>query len=135
MKVVNEPTAAAVAFGIDKTESADDRNCIIIDLGGGTFDVTVLCMDGGIMEVKSTNGDTHLGGADFDQEIVEACKEGFKQEFGHDITKNARAMRRLKTEAENAKKVLTNALSVDIIIDCLAEGEDLNFTLSRVKFE
>lgn len=73
MRIVNEPTAAAIAYGVDKHEKADDRLTLIVDLGGGTFDTTLLCMDSGMLEVKSTNGDTHLGGADFDQELVEYC--------------------------------------------------------------
>ena len=96
LRIVNEPTAAALAYGVDK-DGASDRMTLIIDLGGGTFDVTILCMDSGVLEVKATNGDTHLGGEDFDHEVVMFCVEQFKKEMSIDCKDDAKAMRRLKS--------------------------------------
>ena len=110
LRVVNEPTAAALAYDIDKHENAADRQTLVIDSGGGTFDVTCLCMDHGMLEVKSTNTDTRLGGADFDEELVDFCCQQFEDETGIDCRGDVKAMRRLKTECEKMKIVLSAAL-------------------------
>jgi len=134
LRIVNEPTAAALAYGVDK-DGASDRMTLIIDLGGGTFDVTILCMDSGVLEVKATNGDTHLGGEDFDHEVVMFCVEQFKKEMSIDCKDDAKAMRRLKSEVEKNKKVLSSAMSAEINLDALKDGEDFSYNMTRSKFE
>lgn len=134
MRIINEPTAAAIAYGLDK-KGASERNVLIFDLGGGTFDVSLLTIDDGIFEVKATNGDTHLGGEDFDNRVVDFCIEDFKKKTGIDIKGNDRALRRLRTQCEKAKRILSAALSAPIECDALAEGEDYNTNISRAKFE
>ena len=131
LTVANEPTAAALAYGIDKIEGAEDRLTLIIDLGGRTFDTTLLCMDSGILEVKSTNGDKHLGGADFDQELVDFCCQQFENETGIDCRKDVKAMRRLKTECEKTKICLSAYLEVELACDALKDGEDFQFIFTR----
>lgn len=134
LRIINEPTAAAIAYGLDK-KSQQERNVLIFDLGGGTFDVSLLTIDDGIFEVKATNGDTHLGGEDFDNRLVDFCIEDFKKKTGVDIHGNDRALRRLRTQCEKAKRILSAALSAPIECDALAEGEDYNTNISRAKFE
>ena len=134
LRIINEPTAAAIAYGLDK-KSSQERNVLIFDLGGGTFDVSLLTIEEGIFEVKATNGHTHLGGEDFDNRIVEFCCADFKKKTGIDIKGNARAIRRLRTQCEKAKRILSAAHTAPIECETLAEGEDYNTTLSRAKFE
>merc|ERR1711967_213805 len=106
LRIINEPTAAAIAYGLDR-QSATEKNILIFDLGGGTFDVSVLAIEEGIFEVKATNGHTHLGGEDFDNKLLEFCCADFKKKSGLDIKSNKRAMRRLRTQCEKAKRILS----------------------------
>jgi len=108
LRIINEPTAAAIAYGLDR-KGKGERNVLIFDLGGGTFDVSLLTIDDGIFEVKATAGDTHLGGEDFDNRMVEWCAAEFLKKNGIDIRSNARAMRRLRTECEKAKRILSSS--------------------------
>merc|ERR1711990_1236965 len=133
-RIINEPTAAAIAYGLDKKDQGE-RNVLIFDLGGGTFDVSLLAIEEGIFEVKATNGHTHLGGEDFDNKLVDFCLTDFKKKSGIDITKNARALRRLRTQCEKAKRILSSAHQAPIECETLAEGEDYNTNISRAKFE
>lgn len=121
MRIINEPTAAAIAYGLDK-KGAGEKNVLIFDLGGGTFDVSLLTLDDGVFEVKATAGDTHLGGEDFDNKIVEYCAADFMRRKGIDIRKNPRAMRRLRTQAEKAKRILSSSAQTTIEVDSLAES-------------
>merc|ERR1712110_1030923 len=133
-RIINEPTAAAIAYGLDKKDQGE-RNVLIFDLGGGTFDVSLLSIDDGIFEVKATNGHTHLGGEDFDNVLVDFCIVQFKKQTGIDITGNARAMRRLRTQCEKTKRILSAAHQSEVYCETLAEGEDFNVNISRAKFE
>ena len=108
LRIINEPTAAAIAYGLDKKEQGE-KNVLIFDLGGGTFDVSLLTIEEGIFEVKATNGHTHLGGEDFDNRLVEYCTSEFKKKSGFDISNNPRALRRLRTQCEKAKRILSSA--------------------------
>jgi len=108
LRIINEPTAAAIAYGLDK-KGEGERNVLIFDLGGGTFDVSILSIEDGIFEVKATAGDTHLGGEDFDNKLVEYCSADFLKKSGVDIRNNHRAMRRLRTQCERAKRILSSA--------------------------
>merc|ERR1719333_561498 len=132
--IINEPTAAAIAYGLDK-QGKGERNVLIFDLGGGTFDVSLLTIDDGIFEVKATNGHTHLGGEDFDNVLVDFCIAAFKKQTGIDIKGNARAMRRLRTQCEKTKRILSSAHTSEIYCETLAEGEDFSTNISRAKFE
>lgn len=134
-RIINEPTAAAIAYGLDKKGDKGEKNVLIFDLGGGTFDVSLLSIEDGIFEVKATNGHTHLGGEDFDNRLVEFCMTQFKKKTGHDIMGNARAMRRLRTQCEKAKRILSSAHQAEIECETLYEGEDFSTTISRAKFE
>ena len=134
MRIINEPTAAAIAYGLDK-KVGQERNVLIYDLGGGTFDVSVLTIEDGIFEVKSTNGDTHLGGEDFDQNMVKYFVQEFKKKHKKDILGNKRAVRRLRTACERAKRTLSSSTQASIEIDSLFEGIDLYTTITRAKFE
>jgi len=135
MRIINEPTAAALAYGLDKNLKGE-RNVLIFDLGGGTFDVSVLQIDeGSIFEVKSTAGDTHLGGEDFDNRLVSHLSEEFKRKFKKDVKSNARALRRLRTAAERAKRTLSSSSEAAIEIDALMEGIDFYTRVSRARFE
>jgi len=134
LRIVNEPTAAAIAYGLDK-KSKGERNVLIFDLGGGTFDVSLLTLDEGIFEVKATAGDTHLGGEDFDNKLVEHCASFFKKTKGIDLRGDNRAMRRLRTQCESAKRILSSSTQTTIEIDALKDGEDLSMTITRAKFE
>lgn len=133
-RIINEPTAAAIAYGLDK-RGKGEKNVLIFDLGGGTFDVSLLTIEDGIFEVKATAGDTHLGGEDFDNKIVEYCAADFLKKTGIDIRSNPRAMRRLRTQAERAKRILSSSTQTTIEVDSLAETNDYNMTLTRAKFE
>jgi len=133
-RIINEPTAAAIAYGLDK-KGDGERNVLIFDLGGGTFDVSLLTIEDGIFEVKATNGDTHLGGEDFDNRIVDFCIADFKKKSGIDIKGNARALRRLRTQCEKAKRILSSAHQAEVECETLADGEDYTTNISRAKFE
>lgn len=135
MRIINEPTAAAIAYGLDK-KSEGEKNVLIFDLGGGTFDVSLLTIEDGIFEVKATAGDTHLGGEDFDNRLVDFCVQDFKRKNrGKDISGNHRALRRLRTQCERAKRTLSSSTQSTIEIDSLFEGIDYSSTLSRARFE
>merc|ERR1712100_205485 len=133
LRIINEPTAAAIAYGLDK--KGDERNVLIFDLGGGTFDVSLLTIEEGIFEVKATAGDTHLGGEDFDNRMVDYFKQEFRKKNKKDISDNARALRRLRTACERAKRTLSTTASTNIEIDSLYEGVDFHTTLTRARFE
>merc|ERR1711934_1025849 len=134
LRIINEPTAAAIAYGLDK-KSAGETNVLIFDLGGGTFDVSLLTIDDGIFEVKATAGDTHLGGEDFDNRLVNHFTQEFKRKHKKDMTGNPRAMRRLRTACERAKRQLSSAASANIEIDSLFEGVDFYSSITRARFE
>jgi heat shock protein 1/8 len=134
LRIINEPTAAAIAYGLDK-KGAGERHVLIFDLGGGTFDVSLLTIDDGVFEVKATAGDTHLGGEDFDNKLVEYCAADFLKKKSVDIRSNPRAMRRLRTQAEKAKRILSSSAQTTIEVDSLAESEDFSLTITRAKFE
>ena len=132
LRIINEPTAAAIAYGLDKKE---EQNVLIFDLGGGTFDVSILTIEEGIFEVKATAGDTHLGGEDFDNRIVEYCIQEIKRKFKKDIRNNERGLRRLRSACERAKRSLSSSMQSFIEIDSLIDGMDYNTTITRAKFE
>ena len=135
LRIINEPTAAAIAYGLDK-QSGDERNVLIFDLGGGTFDVSLLSIEDGIFEVKATAGDTHLGGEDFDNRLVNHFVNEFKRKNrGQDPTSNARALRRLRTACERAKRTLSSSHQASIEIDSFFEGVDFFTSISRARFE
>lgn len=135
LRIVNEPTAAALAYGLDKNLKGE-KNVLIFDLGGGTFDVSVLSIDEGSMfEVRSTAGDTHLGGEDFDNRIVSHFIQEFKRKYGKDISQNSRAVRRLRTACERAKRTLSNSSEASLEIDALYDGIDFYSKLTRARFE
>jgi len=133
LRIINEPTAAALCYGLDSKDK--NRKVLIFDLGGGTFDVTVLSIDDGIFEVKATGGDTHLGGEDFDNLVVDHFVKEFSMKHKKDLMGNARALRRLRTACEKAKRTLSNSTTASIEIDSLYEGIDFYTTLTRAKFE
>eukprot|EP00243_Klebsormidium_subtile_P008580 TRINITY_DN409_c0_g3_i1.p1 TRINITY_DN409_c0_g3~~TRINITY_DN409_c0_g3_i1.p1 ORF type:complete len:655 (+),score=245.13 TRINITY_DN409_c0_g3_i1:193-2157(+) len=136
MRIINEPTAAAIAYGLDKKASSQgEKNVMIFDLGGGTFDVSLLTIEEGIFEVKSTSGDTHLGGEDFDNRMVNHFVQEFKRKYKKDISGNARALRRLRTSCERAKRTLSSTAQTTIEIDSLFEGIDFYSTITRARFE
>lgn len=134
LRIINQPTAAAIAYGLDKQKSGE-INVLIFDLGGGTFDVSLLTLDAGVFEVKATAGDTHLGGEDFDNKIVDYCAAQFLKKYGIDIRQNARAVRRLRTQCEKAKRILSSSAQTSIQVDSLAESQDFSMTITRAKFE
>ena len=134
LRIINEPTAAAIAYGLNNS-STTEKNVLIFDLGGGTFDVSLLSIDDGIFEVKATAGDTHLGGEDFDSRLVNYFIQEFKRKHKKDISKNNRALRRLRTACEKAKRTLSSTSSANIEIDSLFEGIDFYTSLTRAKFE
>ena len=135
MRIINEPTAAAIAYGLEHSGSKGEKNVLIYDLGGGTFDVTLLSIDDGIFEVKSTAGDTHLGGEDFDRRMIEYCIQDFKRKHKHDLSQNKKAIRRLQCACETAKKTLSSSTVGNIEIDSLYEGIDYITSITRAKFE
>ena len=134
LRIINEPTAAAIAYGLDKV-TENERHVLIFDLGGGTFDVSLLTMEQGLFEVKATAGDTHLGGEDFDNRLVEYCSAQFLKTNGIDIRQDGRAMRRLRTACENAKRMLSTTNQTSIEVDSLKNGEDFSLQITRAKFE
>jgi L1 cell adhesion molecule like protein len=144
LRIINEPTAAAIAYGLDKKGKGDsdststnkgERNILIFDLGGGTFDVSLLTIDDGIFEVKATAGDTHLGGEDFDNRMVSWCVQEFKRKHKKDPSGNNRALRRLRTACERAKRTLSSSSETTIEVDALFDGVDFNARITRAKFE
>jgi len=134
LRIINEPTAAAIAYGLDK-KSEGEKNVLIFDLGGGTFDVSLLTIEEGIFEVKATAGDTHLGGEDFDNRLVNHFVQEFKRKNKKDISPNARAVRRLRTACERAKRTLSSAAQTSIEIDSLFDGIDFYTSITRARFE
>jgi L1 cell adhesion molecule like protein len=138
LRIINEPTAAAIAYGLNKaTQSKGEKNVLIFDLGGGTFDVSLLTLDEGVFEVKATAGDTHLGGEDFDNRLVDYCVQEFKKKYKHaaDVTQNARALRRLRTACERAKRALSSGVQATVEVDSLIDGIDFNLSINRARFE
>jgi heat shock protein 1/8 len=135
LRIINEPTAAAISYGLEKVKSSGEINVLIFDLGGGTFDVSLLTIEDAVFEVKATAGDTHLGGEDFDQRLMEHfCKE-FRMKHKKDLTSSDRALRRLRTACERAKCSLSSQTQATVEIDSLFEGVDFSSTISRAKFE
>ena len=134
LRIINEPTAAAIAYGLDK-KVGGERNVLIFDLGGGTFDVSILTIEDGIFEVKSTAGDTHLGGEDFDNRMVNFFVQEFKRKHKKDLSTNKRALRRLRTACERAKRTLSSSSQASIEIDSLMEGIDFYTSITRARFE
>ena len=134
LRVINEPTAAAIAYGLDK-KGDEENNILIFDLGGGTFDVSLLSIEDGIFEVKATAGDTHLGGEDFDNLLVNHFKSEFKRKNNVDISDNKKSIRRLKTACERAKRTLSSGSTASIELDSLYDGIDLFSSITRAKFE
>jgi len=135
LRIINEPTAAAIAYGLDKKKGAAECNVLIFDLGGGTFDVSILTIEEGIFEVKSTAGDTHLGGEDFDNRMVDHFIQEFKRKHKKDMKGNKRALRRLRTACERAKRTLSASAQANIEIDSLFEGIDFYTSITRARFE
>merc|ERR1712202_75835 len=136
LRIINEPTAAAIAYGLDKNKgNGKEKNVLIFDLGDGTFDVSILSIDDGIFEVKSTAGDTHLGGKDFDNRMVEHFVKEFQRKHKKNITGNKRALRRLRTACERAKRTLSASAQANIEIDSLFEGIDYYTSITRARFE
>ena len=133
LRIINEPTAAAIAYGLDK--KGGEKNVLIFDLGGGTFDVSLLTIDDGIFEVKATAGDTHLGGEDFDNRLVDFFTQEFKRKHRKDMKGNPRALRRLRSACERAKRTLSSGTQAHLEIDSLFEGVDFHSTLTRARFE
>ena len=134
LRIINEPTAAAIAYGLDK-KVGSERNVLIFDLGGGTFDVSILTIEDGIFEVKSTAGDTHLGGEDFDNRMVNHFIQEFKRKHKKDLSDNKRAVRRLRTACERAKRTLSSSAQASLEIDSLYEGIDFYTSITRARFE
>ena len=132
-RVINEPTAAAIAYGLDKQDR--EENILVFDLGGGTFDVTLLSIDNGVFEVRATSGNTHLGGEDFDQRLMEFCMSQFKRQSNIDIKDDKRAVQRLRKQCELAKRTLSTQTSATIDCEALSQGVDFTTTISRAKFE
>jgi heat shock protein 5 len=132
-RIINEPTAAAIAYGLDKKGS--EENVLVFDLGGGTFDVTLLTIDNGVFEVLATNGDTHLGGEDFDQRVMTYLARMFKKSTGKDIKDNKQAIQKLRKEVERVKRLLSTQHQARAEVDSLHDGEDLSETITRARFE
>ena len=133
LRIINEPTAAAIAYGLDKKDK--ERNILVFDLGGGTFDVSLLTIDSGVFEVIATNGDTHLGGEDFDNRILDFLQKKIKNAHGKDVSKSKSALQKLKTEIEKAKRSLSSSYQATIEIDDLLDGFDFKEDVTRSKFE
>jgi len=133
MRIINEPTAAAIAYGLDKDE--EEKNILVFDLGGGTFDVSLLTIEGGIFEVVSTNGNTHLGGEDFDQRVMEYFLKIYEKKTGNNARTNDRSVQKLRREVEKAKRTLSSAHTAKVEIESFFDGMDFSETLTRAKFE
>merc|ERR1719198_108221 len=132
LRIINEPTAAAIAYGLDKKA---EKNILVYDLGGGTFDVSLLTIDNGVFEVVATNGDTHLGGEDFDQRVMEYMMKIFKRKHKKDMSKDKRSIQKLRREVERAKRSLSSTAAARIEIEALFDGTDFSETLTRARFE
>mmetsp|Transcript_60627 Transcript_60627/g.153720 ORF Transcript_60627/g.153720 Transcript_60627/m.153720 type:complete len:528 (-) Transcript_60627:114-1697(-) len=148
LRIVNEPTAAAIAYGLDRLDAdknskksksgskgPEETHILVFDMGGGTFDVSILSIDGTVFEVKATAGDPHLGGEDFDNRLLSHCIADFRRKYKSDPTRNQRAIRRLRTQCERAKRQLSSQTQVTIEVDSLHNGEDFSIRISRAKFE
>merc|ERR1712188_164344 len=133
LRIINEPTAAAIAYGLDKKEG--EKNILVFDLGGGTFDVSLLTIDNGVFEVVSTNGDTHLGGEDFDQRVMEYFIKLYKKKTGKNVRNDNRAVQKLRREVEKAKRALSPQHQTRVEIESFYDGEDFSETLTRARFE
>ena len=133
VRIINEPTAAAIAYGLDK--KGGEHNILVFDLGGGTFDVSVLTIDNGVFEVVATSGDTHLGGEDFDHRVMDYFIKLIKKKYKADISGDARALQKLRREAERAKRALSSAHQTRVEVEAIAEGVDLSEPLTRARFE
>ncbi|WVQ99606.1 heat shock protein sks2 [Kwoniella sp. CBS 9459] len=134
LRIINEPTAAAIAYGLDE-KTKEERNVLIFDLGGGTFDVSLLTIQGKVFSVKATAGDTHLGGEDFDNTLLEHFKAEFKRKSKHDISDDARAIRRLRSACERAKRTLSSVTQTTVEVDSLYQGTDFSSNITRARFE
>ena len=134
-RIINEPTAAAIAYGLDKVQKGVEQNILVFDLGGGTFDVSVLSIEDGIIEVKATRGDTHLGGEDFDNRMVNHFVTEFKRKHRKDLTSSPRSLRRLRTACERAKRTLSSSTQATLEIDSLFDGIDFYTSITRARFE
>jgi heat shock protein 5 len=132
-RIINEPTAAAIAYGLDKT--GGEKNILVFDLGGGTFDVTALTIDNGVFEVLATNGDTHLGGEDFDQRVMQYFMKLFQKKYKQDMMSDPRAVQKLRREVERAKRTLSTQHQARVEIDALFDGIDFSEPLTRARFE
>jgi L1 cell adhesion molecule like protein len=135
LRIINEPTAAAIAYGLEQVKDAKEKHVLIYDLGGGTFDVTILSIEDGVFEVKATAGDTRLGGEDFDTRLVQHFVQDFKRKHKKDLSENKRALSRLKSSCENLKKTLSSSTQATLEIDSLFEGIDYISTITRARFE
>lgn len=133
LRIINEPSAAAIAYGLDKKQG--EKNVVVFDLGGGTFDVSLLTIDNGVFEVIATSGDTHLGGEDFDQRLTEHFVKVFNKKHSVDIKSDKRALQKLKSEVEKAKRDLSSVLQVRVQIEGLINGIDFDETVTRARFE
>lgn len=134
VRIINEPTSAAMAYGLEKMSEGQEKNIVVFDCGGGTHDVSLLTIDSGVYEVLATDGDTHLGGEDFDNKLVKLCVEEFKKKTKLDINGNPRPLRRLRTQCEKAKRALSSSSVATIEVEALYEGKDFNYQLTRAKF-
>lgn len=134
-RIINEPTAAAIAYGLDKKYGNSAKNTLIFDLGGGTFDVSILTIDDGFFEVRAVNGNAHCGGEDIDNNMVNFLSTEFKRKFKKDITANSKAMRRLRTACERAKRTLSSQVQASIEVDSLFDGQDFYISMTRARFE
>ena len=134
IRIINEPTAAAIAYGLNE-KGEGEKNVLVFDLGGGTFDVSLLTIADGVFEVVSTNGDTHLGGEDFDQRVMEHFIKLIKKKNGKDIRNDVRAVQKLRREVEKAKRALSTAHQTKVEVESLYDGQDFSETLTRAKFE
>jgi len=135
MRIINEPTAAAIAYGLDQKKDAAEKNILVFDLGGGTFDVTILTIDAGVFEVLATNGDTHLGGEDFDQRVMKFFLKKFEKDSGKDASKDKRAIQKLRREVERVKRALSSQHQARLEIESFFDGVDFSETLTRARFE
>ncbi len=136
LRIINEPTSAAIAYGMDNAKDLKSgKNVLVFDLGGGTFDVSILAIEDGVLEVKATGGDTHLGGEDFDNRMVQHFVEEFKRKHKKDLSNNDRALRRLRTACERAKRTLSSSAVAQVEIDSLHDGVDFNSSMTRARFE
>ncbi|CAN0032376.1 unnamed protein product, partial [Hapterophycus canaliculatus] len=133
-RIINEPTAAALAYGMDR-KSTQEKNILVYDLGGGTFDVSLLTIDDGVFEVLATNGDTHLGGEDFDQRVMQYFMKVFKKKTGVDITGDNKATQKLRREVERVKRVLSTQHQARLEVESLVDAHDFSETLTRARFE